>query len=206
MDMPDSGDDFASGCGTVSADLLARVRGGDEGAWQVFVERLFPLVARIVRAYAPRQLGHEDWCQEVFLRLWDRLEQYRAGAPLEHWVAKLSVRVCLDQLRRLPPRRPLQWSELSAEEAAVLHDSLTSREATSVEAQIAARELTNKLLASLPAEESVLLRMLEMEDRSVVEIAEVFGWSTGQVKTRAHRARLKLMQHLKEISGDKDRE
>lgn len=204
--MPVSGDDFASGGGAVSADLLARVRRGDEAAWETFVETLFPLVARIVRSYAPPKMGHEDWCQEVFLRLWDRLEQYHSNAPLEHWVAKLSVRVCLDQLRKLPPQRPLQWSELSPKEAVVLQGSLQSRETLSAEEQVAAREVTDKLLASLPAEESMLLRMLEMEDRSVAEIAEVFGWSTGQVKTRAHRARHKLMQTLRDMSGEIDSE
>ncbi len=81
-------------------DSLARAREGDEEAARALVERLHPLVMKIVRAHLPRRAAEEDLAQEVFARVFERLDQYeaRAGVPFDHWVARLAVRLPLGQL------------------------------------------------------------------------------------------------------------
>jgi RNA polymerase sigma-70 factor, ECF subfamily len=183
------------------AGCLRQARAKAPDACRQLVGRMYPLVARIVNAYLPRGASAEDWHQEAFLRMFLRLDQYRAEAPFEHWLARLTVNVCVDQLRRHRGRRELRWSDLDEKEAAVLHAALTSA-ATAPEA-LAARELVNKLLLGLAPEDHVVLRMLDLEGRSVAEIAQLLGRGESWVKVRAFRARQQLRDMLDRLHQEK---
>ena len=60
---------------------LAQVRAGDQAAARALVERVRPVVLRIVRARKPRRLAEEDLTQEVFMKMFARLDQYAGEAP-----------------------------------------------------------------------------------------------------------------------------
>ena len=83
------------------AQCLSRVRQSEPEAARLLVERLYPLVIRIVRSHRPVRTAEEDLAQEVFAKLFARLDQYqeRSDVPFEHWVSRLAVRTCLDALR-----------------------------------------------------------------------------------------------------------
>ncbi len=180
---------------------LRQVRLRDEEAAHALVDHLYPLVIRIVRSHLPRRMAEEDLAQEVFLRLFSRIDQYemRDGTPFEHWVARLSVRTCLDALRAEKRRPELRWADLSEDQAAWL-EHLLSDDPTEPETESAsARELVERLLQSLPAEGQLVIRMLDLEQRSVQEISQLTGWSATLVKVRAFRARHKLKKAALEL-------
>jgi len=174
--------------------LVARVRAQDEAAAAALVERLSPLVFRIVRSHLPRRTAAEDLAQEVFLKLFSRLEQYqaRAAVPFEHWVSRLAVRTCLDALRAERRRPEWRWSDLSEEQAAWVRFLWSDRAAEPDTEAASARELVEHLLEQLPADDRLVLVLLDLEARSVREIAQLTGWSGARVKVRAFRARRKL--------------
>ena len=58
------------------------------------------------------------------------------------------------------------------------------------------RDLANKLLARLGAEDRLVLTLLDGEGMQVSDLAEITGWSTSKVKVRAHRARIALRRVL----------
>jgi RNA polymerase sigma-70 factor (ECF subfamily) len=174
--------------------LLTRVREQDEDAARALVERLYPLVIRIVRSHLPRRTLEEDLAQEIFVKLFSRLDQYadRAGIPFEHWVSRLAVRTCLDALRAERRRPEWRWGDLSEEEAAWLEFMLADTAAPPDTAAASAREVLERLLAQLPPDDRLVLMLLDLEQRSVKEIAQLTGWSGALVKVRAFRARRKL--------------
>src|SRR5215207_5313103 len=94
---------------------LARVRAGDEDAARELVEHLYPKVIRIVRSHLPRRMAEEDLAQEIFLKMFIRLDQYEArnGKPFDHWIARLAVRTCFDALRSERRRPELRFSDLA---------------------------------------------------------------------------------------------
>jgi len=104
------------------AQCLAQVGGNAPHAARALVERLHPLVIRIVRSHLPVRATEEDLAQEVFGRLFARLDQYqeRPGVPFDHWVARLTVRTCLDALRAERRRLEMRWADLPEDQAAVL--------------------------------------------------------------------------------------
>jgi len=173
---------------------LEQVRQHDQDAARALVGHLYPLVIRIVRSHLPRRTAEEDLAQEIFVKLFGRLEQYeaRAGVPFEHWVSRLAVRSCLDALRSERRRPELRWSDLSEEERVWLDFMVTETSTAPDGPSLGARELVDKLLAQLPPADRLVIRLLDLEQRSVKEIARQVGWSETLVKVRAFRARRKL--------------
>ena len=83
------------------ADLVARCRAGDEAAWEALVDRYARYVHAIVaRVY--RLDGHdaEDVFQEVFARVFERLDTLRDGDALRPWIAQTARNCAVDSLRR----------------------------------------------------------------------------------------------------------
>jgi RNA polymerase sigma factor (sigma-70 family) len=176
------------------APCLEGVRRHDQDSARALVEHLHPLVIRIVRSHLPRRAAEEDLAQDVFVKLFARLEHYeaRAGVPFEHWLSRLAVRTCLDALRAEKRRPELRWSDLPEEQAAWL-EFLRAEESPPPDTGAAsARELIEQLLSRLGLEDRLVITLLDLEQKSVKEISQLTGWSSPLVKVRAFRARRKL--------------
>lgn len=175
-------------------ECLQAVREGDDSAGRALVERLYPLVLKIVRSHLPVRTGEEDLAQEVFLKLFARLDSYqpRAGIPFEHWVARLAVRTCLDALRAERRRPELRWSDLSPDQVAGLEYLLGSADAPPEISPAATRELLERLLNQLSPADRLVIHLLDLQQKPVKAISEETGWSVTLVKVRAFRARRRL--------------
>lgn len=180
------------------ASCLDRVRRRDEGAARQLVEHLYPLVIKVVRAHHSPRLSEEDAAQEIFAKVFHRLEQYRGEVPFEHWVARVAVNTCLNLLRALRVRPELRWADLGEEEAQALEASLTGNDVPASH-NLAARDLVEKLLDCLNPEDRLVISLLDLEEKSVAEVSRITGWGQTMVKVRAFRARRKLRKHLERL-------
>ena len=173
---------------------LDGVRRQDAAAAQALVEHLYPLVLRIVRSHLPRRSAEEDLAQDVFLKLFSRLQQYRErpGVPFEHWVSRLAVRTCLDRLRAERRRPEERWSDVAEETAAWLRYLVSGDESAPHTPAAAARETMEILLRELPPADRLVITLLDLEERPIREISHITGWSPTLVKVRAFRARRRL--------------
>jgi RNA polymerase sigma-70 factor (ECF subfamily) len=183
----------------ITQNWLRQVCQHDEEAARLLVERLYPIVFRIVTAHRPRQMAEEDLCQEVFMSVFANLEQYGGKVPFEHWVSRIAVNTCIDQLRRQRARPELRYADLSEEEVLCLESTLADQAESSPEQSAATRELVDKLLDDLDPSDRLLIKWLELEDRTVKEVAELTGWSQALVKVRAFRARHRMRKTLERI-------
>jgi len=178
---------------------LERVRQRDQAAARELVDHLYPLVIRIVRSHLPRRVAEEDLAQEVFLKMFSRLEQYQGNVPFPHWVSRIAVTTCIDQLRAQKRRPELRWADLSETEAEVLDNVITSDHDVAANDSLAARELVDKLLAELSPDDQLVIRLLDLEQKSVAEIVELTGWGNSMIKVRAFRARRKLQKRFESL-------
>ena len=181
------------------AACLQRVRARDQIAARDLVEHLYPLVIRIVRSHLPRRVAEEDLAQDIFLKMFTRLEQYKGAVAFTHWVSRIAVTTCIDQLRAQKRRPEFRWADLSEKEADVLDAVLTSEGEVAVNDRLAARELVYKLLGQLKPEDRLVLQLLDLEQHSVAEISARTGWNPSLVKVRAFRARAKLKKLFEEL-------
>ena len=181
------------------AGCLALVRDRDQAAARALVEHLYPLVIRIVRAHLPRRVAEEDLAQDIFLKMFSRLEQYQGAVPFPHWVSRIAVTTCIDQLRAQKRRPEFRWADLSEGEADVLDAVMTNENDVEAGDALAARELVHKLLDQLKPDDRMVIQLLDLEQKTIAEISELTGWSQSLVKVRAFRARRKLQKLFQEL-------
>jgi RNA polymerase sigma factor (sigma-70 family) len=182
-------------------ECLRRVREQDPDAARQLVEHLYPQVMRIIATRLPRRESQEDLAQDIFLKMFTKLEQYKGDVPFEHWVSRIAVNHCLNALRAQNSRPEWRWADLSAEQAEALEAVMTSASDTPHPAQaLGARELLEKLLATLSPPDAWLIRLLELEGLSIEQVRQRTGWSSTRIRVRAFRARRKLnrsFEHLR---------
>jgi RNA polymerase sigma-70 factor, ECF subfamily len=183
-----------------SALVKAALQHDDEAA-RALVRQLYPLVGKIVRAHRPRRTPEEDICQMIFIKVFQKLPQFSGKAPLEHWVSRIAVNTCLNQIESERIRPELRHADLSVEEQAVIENLTTSADELAPDHRFASRQLVEHLLAALKPVERLAVDLLYLQGRSVDEIRKITGWSATLVKVRAFRARQKMKESLARISA-----
>src|SRR5438105_9512761 len=178
-----------------SALVKAALQNDDEAA-RALVRKLFPLVAKIVRAHRPRRTPEEDLCQMIFIKVFQKLSQFSGKVPLEHWVSRIAVNTCLNQIESEKVRPEVRHADLSAEEQAVIENLATSSEELAPDQRFASRQLVEHLLAALKPVERLAIDLLYLQGRSVDEIRKINGWSAAALKVREFRARQKMKAQL----------
>jgi RNA polymerase sigma-70 factor (ECF subfamily) len=144
----------------------------------------------------------EDIVQEIWTKAFQKLSSFRGEAPFEHWLMRMTVRTCYDFLREHQRNREATFADLSEPEEEWLDRFMASPEGASEEAD-AAKALVERLLDMLTPASRMIITLLEIEDRSVKEIAQLTGWSVPLVKVRAFRARAEMRRCLQRIARDK---
>ncbi|MGA2243609.1 MAG: sigma-70 family RNA polymerase sigma factor [Verrucomicrobiota bacterium] len=183
-------------------ELIAAVLKGDQASFEPLVAKYSPRVFATARRYARRDSEVEDIVQEIWLKAFDKLASFRGEAPFEHWLMRLTVRTCYDFLRAHQRNRESSFSEISEPEEDWL-DRFVADPGTAPEEADAARVLVNRVLDKLSPEARMVIQLLEIEDRSVKEIATLTGWSVPLVKVRAFRARAEMRKILARMAKDK---
>ncbi|EDY21095.1 RNA polymerase, sigma-24 subunit, ECF subfamily [Chthoniobacter flavus Ellin428] len=183
---------------------LERVRRQDGEAARALVEHLYPLVIKIVRAHRPRRMAEEDLAQEVFLKMFTRLEQYqgREGVPFEHWLSRLAVTTCLDALRAEKRRPEWRYADLADPEREWLEFFTGEAPAAAPTDAMGAREMVEKLISLLPPDDRLVITLLDLQERSIADISALTGWSVSLVKVRAFRARRKMRDHALKLQKE----
>lgn len=187
--------------GLVSPELVAAALQHDDAAAGAIVRRLYPLVAKLVRAHRPVRTAEEDLCQMIFIRVLQKLPQFAGKVPLEHWVSRIAINTCINQIRAEKARPELREADLSPEQAAVIRDLAATGEDLAPGSRFASRELVEHLLESLKPAERFVIDLMYLQELSVAEIRNRTGWSATLVKVRAFRGRQKMKRQLAMITA-----
>lgn len=183
-------------------ELIAAVRKGDVAQFEPLIARYQPRVFATARRYARREDEVQDIVQEVFIKAFQKLDSFRAEAPFEHWLMRMTVRTCYDFLRSHQRNRETTLTDLSDPEVDWLERFAASPEDNSKNTD-AARALVERVMAQLSPEARLVITLLEIEDRSVKEISQLTGWSVPLVKVRAFRARAQMKKILETLTREK---
>jgi len=175
----------------------------DDEAARRLVRELYPLVAKLVRSHRPRRTAEEDLCQMIFIKIFQNLPQFSGNVPLEHWVSRIAVNTCLNQIQSEKIRPELRHADMTEEEVAVLENLAATPAELAPDQKLASRQLVEHLLETLKPSERLVIEMVYLQGRSVEEIHKLTGWSTALVKVRAFRARQKMKKQLARISAEK---
>lgn len=182
--------------------LLERARRGEETAGKEIVALLHPQVAQLVSRQIRRSADVEDVVQEIFIKVFVKMHQYRGPQPFSHWVSRLSVTTCYDWLRRQKVRPAIMATDLTETERRALEliQSQAEDHGSHDDPDLVSG-LLDRLIAALKPHEQIVIRLLDLEERSVAEISGLTGWGKSKVKVTAFRARKKLNALLKQLES-----
>jgi RNA polymerase sigma factor (sigma-70 family) len=164
------------------ARLVARCRQGDEAAWSELVTRFSRYVYAIIgQGFGLRAENAEDVFQEVFARAYQHLGRLREDEAIRPWIAQLTRRLCIDQLRS-GSREQLSDEELEPAEVDETLDRL--EEALAV----------HEALAELPEHCQEILDRFFARDESYQTIGAALDIPAGTIASRISRCLAKLRE------------
>jgi RNA polymerase sigma-70 factor (ECF subfamily) len=166
------------------------------------MRRYGPRVFRVAGRFFRRREQVEEVAQEVFLKAFTQLESFEGRGSLEGWLAKIAANTCLNQLRGSKRRPEMTVSDMSEDETAWLDGKLAdvaSERHRAAERAVVAADLTDRVLGTLSPEDRMVLMLIDGEDASVKDVAELTGWSESNVKVRAFRARRRMREAVEKL-------
>jgi RNA polymerase sigma-70 factor (ECF subfamily) len=180
------------------AQLIDLILSGDQYAFEELFDRHKRHVARVAARYFHRPDQIEEVIQVAFAKAFLELGKFRGehSFSFPSWIGRIAANACLDQIRTHKRKPEDLHCELSEGETQTVLD-LAEDSGASPEQALVNRDLANKLLEKLDIEDRALLHMIYVDEMSVAEVGEFFGWSKSKVKIRAWRARNSLKKTLR---------
>jgi RNA polymerase sigma-70 factor (ECF subfamily) len=169
---------------------LTRLRAGDVAAF----EDLVMTYQHRVYGVALRMLGNraeaEEIAQEVFLRAYRTLADFRGDAKLSTWLYAIASRLCLTRLAGAERR-------LRRADGMDLERMADTRDHPGAEIERSEREIAlSRAIAELPEDRRIVVVLRDLEGLSYEEISTALGVELGTVRSRLHRARMDLKSKL----------
>jgi RNA polymerase sigma-70 factor (ECF subfamily) len=177
--------------------LVELALAGDEMAFEQMFDRYKRLAGAAAARYFQQPEQIEEIIQMTFAKVFFELKNFRGGNDfsLASWIGRIATNICLNMLRTKKCRAESQLGDVSKADVDALFGSPEGG-APDPEILLMRRDLAEKLLARLAAEDRALLQMMYVEEKNTAEIAAITGWSTANVKVRAYRARRMLRKIL----------
>ena len=175
--------------------LIARCRQGDALAWEALVRGYQGRVLGLARHYMRDPEEARDVAQDIFIRVYERLDSFHGGQKFVPWMLSLARNICIDRLRRIKVRTP--------EQAVPIEDDPQSpADGPSAEQQAQTGESHALLYAALDRmtdtnREIILLK--EIHGLKIEEISRMLSVPVGTVKSRSNRARNELARRIRTL-------
>ena len=181
-------------------ELVQRARIGDGAAFRTIIQRNNRRLFRIARSILKNDSEAEDVVQEVYVRAFEHLSEFRGESALATWLARIAINEAQGRLRRQRPTVDLDLLDTGGDSMSqVIPFPLNLNSNSDPERMAAQREvrrLMEQAIDDLPDAFRVVFVMRIVEGMSIEETASFLGLREETVKTRVHRARHLLRQAL----------
>jgi RNA polymerase sigma factor (sigma-70 family) len=179
--------------------LVSQVLGGDRMAFKQLIKQHERLVTHMVARLVDHKEDREELCQDVFLRVYEKLGEFNFQSKLSTWVATIAYRHGVNHLRK----KKIEISDIPEEESFTAHfisdedpeERLEDKEMNA---------LVLKLVNQLPAQYKMVLTLYHVDQMNYQEIENVTGMPEGTVKNYLFRARHLLKEKVKKYLGKEE--
>jgi len=181
--------------------LMGQFQGGDESAFTILVNRhkrdIFNFVLLKIK---DRDLA-SDLTQDVFIKLFNSIEQYQPAGKFKSWLLRIAHNVCIDQFRKKPKAVILSLDDNpDSDNNLSLENRIVDKEANpeiEIEA-LESRESIQQAMELLPEKQKTALALCQHHGFSYQEIADIEKCPVGTIKSRIHNAMNNVRDYLKE--------
>lgn len=190
-----------TGSSTDDRALVAAVLAQAPGAFERLVREYQGLCWHIIHRMVRHPDDASELCQEAFLRVHQRLHQFRHESALKSWIGQVAYSVAKRHLERL--RIPMaELSPVEQEEGLSLLEQIGDGfdlEAACADAQV--QGVLNAAIETLPPLQRTLLTLYHLDELPIAEIATVTGLAEGTIKSHLFRTRKRLRELLEAPLG-----
>jgi RNA polymerase sigma-70 factor (ECF subfamily) len=184
--------------------LVERLRGGDQAALEVLMERYASRVYRLAHGITRNEADAEEVVQDVFLTIFRKAYTFEGRAALGSWIYRVTTNAALIKRRGRHPEREVPLDShlptfLSDGHRAGNRDFLLADWSQMPDSELLSQEtrtILTRAIDGLPDHYRAVLVLRDIEGLSSEETAEVVGESVAAVKSRLHRARMVLREEL----------
>jgi len=186
--------------GLTDADVMLRVKAGDESAFDYLVQKYRRPMVNFMYRMAHNAAAAEDLAQEVFLRVYRSRASYEASAKFTTWLYRIATNLAANHARDTRHERPENMVSLDEpdEDTGTTKDVADSK--LSVEENLVRRErlaAIRKTVQSLPERQRLAVIMHKYQQMDYKQIAEVLKLSESATKSLLFRAYETLREQLK---------
>jgi RNA polymerase sigma-70 factor (ECF subfamily) len=174
-------------------DLVRASLGGDKQAFGEIVNRYQGMVARTVKGMLGDSVFTEDIGQEVFIKLYHSLPEFRGEAKLSTYIQKIAINLTLNEIKR----RKRFFSMFAQKGNNEMHEIEVADHES--EERKDAREVVSKALMSLDPKFRVIVAMRMLQGYSTKETAEILDLPLGTVLSRLSRAQEQMKNILDKL-------
>lgn len=176
---------------------VARIVSGDRQAFKLLINQHERLVAHMVGRLVDRHEDREELCQDVFLKVYDKIGEFNFQSKLSTWIATIAYRMGINHLRK----KKIQLTDIPDEESFTSHfisdaDPQGSMEDHEIET------ITLKLIEQLPPHYKTILTLYHVDHMNYEEIGKITSMPEGTVKNYLFRARNLLKEKVKKYLGN----
>jgi RNA polymerase sigma factor (sigma-70 family) len=179
--------------------LVGNVLSGDVQAFRLLIHRHEKLVSHMVGRIVKNTEEIEELCQDVFLKVHDKLGDFNFQSKLSTWVATIAYRHAINHLRK----EKMLFSDIPDEES--FNKNFVENE--NPESLAEERDLDGfvmKLIDNLPVQYKTIITLYHVQNMTYPEICEVTGMPEGTVKNYLFRARNLLKERVKKYVGKEE--
>ena len=195
------------------ADLVARLRGGDERAFEALVERHYATMLAVARGYVRTRAVAEEVVQEAWLGVLNGIDRFEGRSSLKTWIMRIVVNIAItrgeretrtipfsafapegdepavdaDRFRDESDGFPGHWRAYPGSWASLPEDTLLGRETLDV---------VKRAIEELPAAQRIVVTMRDVAGCSAEEVCETLDVSEGNQRVLLHRARSRVRSAL----------
>jgi RNA polymerase sigma-70 factor (ECF subfamily) len=168
------------------------VIGGDSHAFAVLVDRYKNFVFTLSIKMLQNREEAEEVAQDVFIKVYRSLQKFKTESKFSTWLYRITYNTCLDKMRSKKRNTPVFSFDHFAEDEAVslinVLDTIEERER---------KQMIQKCLDLLPAEDSFLLTLYYFQENSLKEISKIMSINENNLKIKLFRSRRRLTAILK---------
>ena len=179
--------------------LVSRVLAGDTQAFMLLIKQHERLVAHMVGRLVKSEEDREELCQDVFLRVHEKLAEFSFQSKLSTWIATIAYRQAINHLRK----QKMFFSDIPEEEAFTKRFIEESNPETVTEEKDMDKFVLT-LIDELPPQYKIVLTLYHLDGMSYPEIGEVTKMPEGTVKNYLFRARNLLKEKVKVYLGKEE--
>lgn len=191
-----------SGAGQTDADVMLRVKAGDDSAFDYLVQKYRRPMVNFMYRVAHNAAGAEDLAQEVFLRVYRSRESYQASAKFTTWLYRIATNLAVNHARDTRHQRPEKQLSLDEPDEESGRTLDLPDGTPSVEENLLQRErlaAIRQRVQSLPERQRIAVVMHKYQQMDYRQISEVLKLSESATKSLLFRAYETLREQLREF-------